>query len=60
MEWPEAERLVEALGPKGRDVLLRTLTTTEEIDLLPFEEVGPAPSVVGRATRATGDRLAGA
>jgi hypothetical protein len=30
MTWPEAERLVAALGPGGRDVLLRALTTTEE------------------------------
>jgi hypothetical protein len=30
MEWPEAERLLQALGPPGRSALLRALTASDE------------------------------
>jgi hypothetical protein len=30
MEWPEAERLLQALGPPGRSALLRALTAGDD------------------------------
>jgi hypothetical protein len=30
VEWPEAERLLQALGPPGRSALLRALTASDE------------------------------